>query len=90
MDLRRRELTEAASPAMIDYVTKNIEEIVSNHTRFVFVDAVFLHCFGNILPIAQALISLMNKPFKKMVKEDENKNAKVGLSQRFRKTRQSI
>ena len=78
MELRRRELTEAASPIMIDYVATNLADIVFNHARFVFVDAVFLHCTGDTLPIAQALINLMKKEYEK---EQKDENGKV--SSRF-------
>ena len=73
MESRRRELTQTASATMLDYVVKNIEEIIFNPSRFVFVDATYLHCTGDSLPIAQAIVNLMNRTYEPETKDENDR-----------------
>lgn len=77
MEQRQRELTEAVSSEMIKYVAKNLEEMVFNRSLFVFVDAVYQNCIGDVNSISQGLIDLL---IKKFTPGEEDENGHVSFS----------
>ena len=73
MEQRRRELAEGASAAMVDFVAEHIDDLVFDRSRFLFVDAAYLHCTGEKTPISKALMEFLNKPYEPEGKDEQGR-----------------
>ena len=60
-DLRRRELLEAVSPALLNYLNLHAEEMVMDKATFIVLTGILRHAIGDVQPAMKAIASLASK-----------------------------
>ncbi|KAJ7335503.1 hypothetical protein JRQ81_013444 [Phrynocephalus forsythii] len=60
-DLRRRELLEAVSPALLNYLNLHVEEMVMDKATFIVTTGILRHAVGDVQPAMNAIASLAAK-----------------------------
>jgi len=72
-EVRRSELSEAASPGIIKHLTENVESLIFNKNTFLLVEVAVIRCSTDTTTLVDAIINLVNKEFVAGEKDENGK-----------------
>ena len=75
--MRRSELSEAASPGIIKYLTENVESLIFDKSTFLLVEVAVIRCSADTTTLMNAIIDLVKTEFT-AGKKYENEKVSLG------------
>jgi len=72
-EVRRSELSEAASPGIIKHITENVETLIFDKNTFLLVETAVLRCTTDTTALTDAIVQLVSKEFVAGEKDENDK-----------------